>query len=159
MLKKRCSCMPTDYCDRLFKDEATLVQHQKAAHFKCPGALLVAFVHVHLCRKLFSISMCIHCTKLTMPAASSLQNATASSTHPRAWPRTATKCTRSASRREWTGWPSAYEVTGRYGLVGLSHAEPLLPLCKTSAAVCPSPSLGESPWTLRFLGWLVCQRA
>mmetsp|Transcript_14272 Transcript_14272/g.24920 ORF Transcript_14272/g.24920 Transcript_14272/m.24920 type:complete len:354 (-) Transcript_14272:480-1541(-) len=24
------------YCDRLFKDEATLVQHQKAAHFKCP---------------------------------------------------------------------------------------------------------------------------
>uniref|UniRef100_A0A7S0R2H9 C2H2-type domain-containing protein n=1 Tax=Chlamydomonas leiostraca TaxID=1034604 RepID=A0A7S0R2H9_9CHLO len=24
------------YCDRLFKDEATLVQHQKAVHFKCP---------------------------------------------------------------------------------------------------------------------------
>ena len=24
------------YCDRLFEDEATLTQHQKARHFKCP---------------------------------------------------------------------------------------------------------------------------
>eukprot|EP00798_Chlamydomonas_sp_ICE-L_P005870 gene5870-6161_t len=24
------------YCDRIFPDEAMLVQHQKARHFKCP---------------------------------------------------------------------------------------------------------------------------
>lgn len=23
------------YCDRIFADEATLIQHQKAKHFKC----------------------------------------------------------------------------------------------------------------------------
>ena len=27
------------YCDRLFNDEATLVQHQKAKHYKCPECL------------------------------------------------------------------------------------------------------------------------
>lgn len=97
-----------DYCDRKFKDEQTLVQHQKAAHFKCPGrehtlgepncncfALPEPVSLIHPNAAVTLPTPCPH-----PPPYPLLQNATASSTPPRACPHTATRSTRPASNSE-----------------------------------------------------------
>jgi hypothetical protein len=44
--KKKTELVFCYYCDKICKDEATLVQHQKAVHFKCPGNAPCAWVDI-----------------------------------------------------------------------------------------------------------------